>query len=282
MTMQINGRTALYGIIGNPVSHTLSPVMHNGAFAELGENSLYLPFPVVDLEAGMVGLKALGVKGVSVTIPYKEAVIPLLDEIETVARKIGAVNTIEIKDVDGKKQLCGSNTDWVGANRALAEKVVLSGASVVLLGAGGSARAIGFGLQQEGAQVVLCSRTESRGRALAAELGCLWHPLDDADTLQGDVLVNATSVGMQPKIDVSPVPQAILARFQVVMDIVYAPLETRLLREAKAAGCSVINGLEMLLYQGVAQFELWTGKTAPVELMRQRLYQATGNSMTEP
>jgi shikimate dehydrogenase len=106
--------------------------------------------------------------------------------------------------------------------------------------------------------------------------------LDEADTLQGDVLVNATSVGMQPKIQVSPVPEAILARFQVVMDIVYAPLETRLLRDAKAAGCRVINGLEMLLYQGVAQFELWTGKTAPVELMRQRLYQATGNSLTEP
>lgn len=282
MTMQINGRTALYGIIGNPVTHTLSPAMHNAAFAELGDNSVYLPFPVVDLEAGMIGLKALGVKGVSVTIPYKEAVIPLLDEIEAVARKIGAVNTLAIKDVDGKKLLCGSNTDWVGANRALAEQVKLQGVSVVLLGAGGSARAIGFGLQHEGAKVVLCSRTESRGRALAAELGCLWHPLADADTLQGDVLVNATSVGMQPKIDVSPVPLAILARFQVVMDIVYAPMETRLLMEAKAAGCRVINGLEMLLYQGVAQFELWTGKTAPVELMRQRLYQATGNSLTEP
>ena len=282
MTMRINGRTALYGIIGNPVSHSLSPAMHNAAFAELGENSVYLPFPVLDLEAGIIGLKAIGVKGVSVTIPYKEAVIPLLDEIEDVARQIGAVNTLEIKDVDGKKRLCGSNTDWVGANRALAEKVQLPGASVVLLGAGGSARAIGFGLQKEGAQVVLCSRTESRGRALAAELGCLWHPLDDADTLRGDVLVNATSVGMQPEINVSPVPREILSRFQVVMDIVYAPLATRLLMEAQAAGCRVINGLEMLLYQGVAQFELWTGRSAPVELMRQKLYQATGNTLSEP
>jgi shikimate dehydrogenase len=277
MTVIINGKTALYGIIGNPVSHSLSPVMHNAAFAELGENSVYLPFPVLDLEAGMQGLKAIGVKGVSVTIPYKEAVIPLLDAIEDVARQIGAVNTVVIKDVGGKKHLCGSNTDWLGACRALSEKVRLRGARVVLLGAGGSARAIGFGLLQQGAQVVLSSRTESRGRALATDLGCFWCPLTDTDTLHGDALINATSVGMQPESDASPVPAAILSRFQVVMDIVYAPLATRLLMEAKAAGCQVINGLEMLLYQGVAQFELWTGKPAPVELMRQKLYQATGN-----
>ncbi len=279
MAMTINGQTTLYGIIGNPVSHSLSPAMHNAAFAELGENRVYLPFPLQDLEAGIVGLKALGVKGVSVTIPYKEAVIPLLDEIEDVARQIGAVNTIDILDVGGKKRLYGSNTDWLGANRALSEKMSLQVAQVVLLGAGDSARAIGFGVQQQGAQLVLCSRTESRGRALAADLGCLWHSLDDAESLHGDVLVNATSVGMQPDIQVSPVSNTILPRFQVVMDIVYAPLETRLLREAKAAGCQVINGLEMLLYQGVAQFELWTGKTAPVELMRQKLYQATGNTL---
>lgn len=279
MQIIINGQTALYGILGNPVSHSLSPAMHNAAFAELGENRVYLPFPVLDLEAGIQGLKALGVQGVSVTIPYKEAVLPLLDEIDAVARQIGAVNTIEIKDIGGTKHLCGSNTDWVGANRALAEKVSLPEASVVILGAGGSARAIGFGLRQEGAQLILCSRTESRGRALAAELDCLWHPLQDAATLHGDVLVNATSVGMQPESDVSPVPAALLSRFQVVMDIVYAPLATKLLLEAKAAGCQVINGLEMLLYQGVAQFELWTGRPAPVEVMRQQLYQATGNTL---
>ena len=277
MTMTINGQTALYGIIGNPVSHSLSPAMHNAAFVELGENRVYLPFPVSDLEAGIQGLKALGIKGVSVTIPYKEVVLPLLDVIDDVACKIGAVNTVEIRAVDGRKYLYGSNTDWLGANRALAEKVQLQGARVVLLGAGGSARAIGFGLQHRGAEVVLCSRTESRGRSLAADLDCLWHPLSEVDTLQGEVLINATSVGMQPKIEVSPVSATLLSRFRVVMDIVYAPLATRLLREAEAAGCQVINGLEMLLYQGVAQFELWTGKAAPVELMRQKLYEATGN-----
>ncbi|MFH2122877.1 MAG: shikimate dehydrogenase [Pseudomonadota bacterium] len=282
MAISINGQTTLYGIIGNPVSHSLSPSMHNAAFAEMGENSVYLPFPLQDLEVGIQGLKALGIKGVSVTIPYKEAIIPLLDEIEDVARKIGAVNTLVIRDVDGKKRLYGSNTDWLGANRALSEKISLRGAQVVLLGAGGSARAIGFGVQQQGAKLVLCSRTESRGRALARDLGCPWHSLDDAGSLHGDILVNATSVGMQPEHKVSPVASTILSRFQVVMDIVYAPLSTRLLRESKAAGCQVINGLEMLLYQGVAQFELWTGKTAPVELMRQKLYQVTGNALITP
>lgn len=277
MTARINGKTALYGIIGNPVSHSLSPAMHNAAFAELGENSVYLPFQVHDIRAAMEAIKTLGVKGVSVTIPYKEAVIPLLDETEDIARRIGAVNTIAVQEIDGRKRLCGSNTDWVGATRALAGTVELSGASVVLLGAGGSARAIGFGLLQLGARVVLCSRTEARGRALAAELGCVWHPLPDAAALEAEILINATSVGMRPAEHLSPVPPEMLPRFQVVMDIVYAPLETRLLQAAKAAGCQVINGLEMLLYQGVAQFELWTGKPAPVEVMRRQLYQGTGN-----
>jgi len=282
MRQIINGQTGLYGIIGNPVRHTLSPAMHNAAFAELGLNNIYLPFPVLDLEAGIAGLKALGVKGVSVTIPYKEAVIPLLDSIENVAQQIGAVNTIEIKEVDGRKFVYGSNTDWLGANRALAEKIDLQGTQVVLLGAGGSARAIGFGLQQRGAAVVLCSRTAARGQDLATDLGCRWCSLDEVGSLHGDVLINATSVGMQPAMEFSPVPATILSRFQVVMDIVYAPLTTRLLREAAAAGCQVINGLEMLLYQGAAQFELWTGKPAPVALMRHQLYQATGNSLTAP
>ncbi len=280
MTTHINGQTALYGIIGNPVRHSLSPAMHNAAFAELGENCVYMPFPVVDLKAGVTGLKGLGVRGASVTIPYKEAIIPLLDELDDLARQIGAVNTLVIKDVDGHKHLCGSNSDWLGANRALSEKVSLAGARVVILGAGGSARAIGFGLRQAGARVVVCSRTESRGQALATDLDCPWHSLDDVDNLRAEVLVNATSVGMQPESGVSPVAAVVLAHFPLVMDIVYAPLETVLLREARAAGCQVINGLEMLLYQGVAQFELWTGKTAPVALMRQALYQATGNVMS--
>ena len=156
------------------------------------------------------------------------------------------------------------------------EEIDLSGATAVILGAGGSARAIGFGLLERGADFVLCSRTESRGRALADELGCPWITLNATEQLAGDILINATSVGMVPHIENSPLPEGIVKRFKVVMDIVYAPMKTRLLQEAEIEGCTIINGLEMLLYQGVAQFELWTGKTAPVSVMRQALTEALG------
>jgi len=272
----INGTTKIYGIIGNPVSHSLSPAMHNAAFAALGENRIYLPFPVEDVQAALAGLKALGICGASVTIPHKETVIPYLDRIDPVARAIGAVNTIEVRMEDQEPVLCGSNTDWLGANRALAEKMELKGALVILLGAGGSARAIGFGLKEAGAGIILCSRTESKGRALASELACPWFSLSEITQLRGDAIINATSVGMSPRQEASAVPSKILSSFRVVMDIVYAPLQTRLLREAEEAGCRTVSGLEMLLYQGVAQFELWTGMAAPVEVMRASLLGARG------
>ncbi|MDP3478988.1 MAG: shikimate dehydrogenase [Desulfoprunum sp.] len=275
--MRIDGKTAVYGILGNPVSHSLSPAMHNAAFAALGENRIYLPFQAVDISSAVQGIRALNIKGVSVTIPHKEMVISLLDEVDSVAMKIGAVNTIEVVLTDQGNILRGSNSDWVGANRALSQHVDLTGQVVVILGAGGSARAIAFGLQEAGSRVILCSRTESRGRKLATELGCNWHPLAEIGQLAGTVLVNATSVGMTPDENGTLVRQEHLAKFKVVMDIVYAPLETRLLREARLAGCRVVQGLDMLLYQGVAQFELWTGLPAPVEVMRKALLAATGN-----
>ncbi len=268
--MIINGKTVLYGIIGNPVTHSLSPAMHNAALAASSIDGVYLPFPAPDIAAAVTGIRGLGIQGASVTIPHKEKVIPLLDEIDSVAQKIGAVNTV----INSNGTLKGLNTDWLGATRALEEEIDLNGMQAVILGAGGSARAIGFGLLEKGAKFVLCSRTESRGRDLADELGCPWVSLAEADNLSGDILINATSVGMQPQIENSPVPELILSRFQVVMDIVYAPLKTRLLQEAERNGCKIINGLEMLLYQGVAQFELWTGKVAPVALMRKALADA--------
>ena len=156
------------------------------------------------------------------------------------------------------------------------EKVAesVNGAEAVILGAGGSARAIGFGLLERGTGFSLCSRTESRGRALAEELDCPWISLADTEQLSGDILINATSVGMVPHVENTPLPEQVVSRFQVVMDIVYAPMKTRLLQEAERKGCTIINGLEMLLYQGVAQFELWTGKPAPVAVMRDALAEA--------
>lgn len=271
----IDGKTTLYGIIGNPVSHSLSPAMHNRAFHELGLNSVYVPFPVSDVQNGLPGLKALGVKGVSVTIPHKVAVLDFLDRVDPIAAAIGAVNTILVQEEDGRQSLFGTNTDWQGANRALEDVTAIAGKNIIILGAGGSARAIGFGLQAaKAASVTLCSRTENRGRALAGELNCLWCPLGQLSQLSGDILINATSVGMQPESDRTPAPDCDLSQFDVVMDIVYAPLETLLLRQARAAGCTTVSGLEMLLYQGVSQFELWTGQPAPVSMMRETLLHA--------
>lgn len=270
-----DGAAKTFGILGNPVHHSLSPLMHNAAFAALGMNCVYIPLPTHDLAAGVAGLKALGFKGVSVTIPHKKNIIPYVDVVDPVAEKIGAVNTLVInkREDNADQQIHGYNTDWVGANRALQEKIDLKGIKVLLLGAGGSARAIGYGLLEAGAEIVLSNRTIAKGEELAKLLGCDFVSLQQLPDVQTDVLVNTTSVGMIPDIDKTPVSKELLPRFSVVMDIVYAPLETRLLREASEAGCTVINGLAMLLYQGVAQFELWTGQDAPVDVMRNVLYE---------
>lgn len=265
--MQFNGATQVYGIMGRPVAHSLSPAMHNAAFQKLGLNKVYVPFAVDNVARAMDGFRALGIRGVSVTIPHKQAVIEYLDAIDPVAERIGAVNTLVID----QGSIQGLNTDWIGANRALAQAMTIKDKKVLILGAGGSARAIGFGLLEEGAAIALASRTPAKGQALAAQLQCQWHPLDAVQDLRADALINATSVGMAPLADASPVPPVALRNFPVVMDIVYAPLETRLLAEAKAAGCAVVDGLAMLLYQGVAQFEIWTGRKAPVTLMRNSL-----------
>jgi shikimate dehydrogenase len=266
--MQINGATEIYGIIGNPVAHSLSPIMHNSAFEALGLNKVYVAFPATNAEKALAGCRALGVQGLSVTIPHKEAVLAHIDSIDPVAAKIGAVNTLVF---DEGKKIHGLNTDWLGANRALADQLDLQGKTILLLGAGGSAKAIGFGLLEAGARIILASRTESRLKTLGQTLQCDWINLAEIDTVQADALVNATAVGMRPLENASLVPEDSLGRFPVVMDIVYAPLETRLLREAKSAGCAVINGLSMLLYQGIEQFEAWTGREAPVEVMRAAL-----------
>lgn len=264
----IDGRTEIYGIMGNPVSHSLSPAMHNRAFEVLALNKVYVPFAVADPVAALRGFKTLGIRGVSVTIPHKEAIVPYLDSIDPLAARIGAVNTLVFEE----GRVHGLNTDWLGANRALTQEMELAGSRILILGAGGSARALGFGFQEAGASVILASRTPERGRRLAEELGCPWHDLRQLKGVSADALVNATSVGMAPKVEESPVAGLDLAAFRVVMDIVYAPLATRLLREASQVGCRVIDGLEMLLFQGASQFETWTGQAAPLSEMRQELH----------
>lgn len=267
--MRYNGDTLVYGIMGNPVGHSLSPAMHNAAFAHLGLNKVYVPFPVQDLAKALDGFRALGIRGVSVTIPHKQAVIPLLDRLDPIAAKIGAVNTLVIEN----GFITGLNTDWLGANNALKQTTPLTGKKILLLGAGGSARAIGFGLLEEKARLTLASRSPEKGQALARILNCPWLPLAQAATFAGDILINATSVGMLPHQEDSPINEAALTGFGTVMDIVYAPLKTKLLAQAAAAGCTTVDGLTMLLLQGAAQFELWTGAAAPLEIMRESLLQ---------
>ncbi|MEW6218432.1 MAG: shikimate dehydrogenase [Thermodesulfobacteriota bacterium] len=262
-----DSHTEVYAIIGQPVGHSLSPAMHNAAFRALGLNKLYVALAVRDLAPAVAGLRALGFAGVSVTVPHKQAILPLCDQLEPVAARIGAVNTLCLE----AGRILGANTDWLGANRALAEVTALAGKRFCLLGSGGAARAVGFGLRAAGAQVVLASRSRERGEDLARQLEAEWCPLGQVGSLAADGLVNATSVGMAPRQEESPVPAALLDRFPVVMDIVYAPRQTRLLAEAGRAGCRTVDGLGMLLYQGVAQFELWTGLAAPVAVMRQAL-----------
>lgn len=272
--MQINGRTVLYGIIGSPVQHSLSPVMHNAAFAALGINSVYVPLPVEHVKDGVTGLSALGFRGVSVTVPHKETVMAHLDEIDPVARRIGAVNTLLFRrhPDSGEVVSRGFNTDWLGSNLALAAEMKLPGSRVLILGAGGAAKAVGFGLVEAGAEVVISNRSAERGRELADWLGCTFCPAGELDSQQADALVNTTSVGMEPNAEGIPLDPDMLTNFQVVMDIVYAPLQTTLLAKAAEAGCRTVDGLAMLLYQGAVQFKIWTGLQPPKDVMRQALF----------
>ncbi len=276
--MDINAQTQLCGLLGHPVDHSLSPAIHNAAFRHLGLNFVYLAFPVQDLQGAVRGLRALGhIRGLSVTIPHKVAILPLLDSVETTAKHIGSVNTI-VKD---RGLLVGSNTDASGALQALQQGgVERSGQRVVILGSGGAARAIAFALGVEGkiAHLTLLGVDDQERTTLAKDLQAktpiLLHDSSlTPETLQSalaqaQLLIHCTPIGMHPNVEESCVPKHLLHRDLTVMDIVYNPLNTRLLQDAQAAGCRTIQGINMFLYQAVGQFELWTGKSAPIEVMR--------------
>ncbi|MEW6375406.1 MAG: shikimate dehydrogenase [Thermodesulfobacteriota bacterium] len=266
----IDAQTELYGIIGNPARHSLSPIIHNGAFRRMGLNAVYLAFEVKSLNEAIVGIRGLGIRGMSVTLPFKTEIIPLLDGIDEVTNKIKAVNTV----VNNEGNLIGYNTDWRGALEALEEKIDLEGKRVILLGAGGASRAIGFGLKMRGCEVIISNRTRDKGVDLARELVCTYQPLSSIEGVGVDVIINATSVGMHPHVEESPFPKKILMEGMTVMDIVYRPLQTKLLREADEKGCLVIDGLEMLAHQGAAQFEIWTGMRPDLHQIKEDLRQA--------
>jgi len=261
---KITASTQLCAIIGNPIGHSLSPLVHNAAFRHLGLDYVFVAFRVDRLQEAVRGIAALGLKGISVTIPHKVEVMACLDEIEPVARRIGAVNTIVNRD--GK--LVGYNTDWNGAMRALQDKIELQGKTAVVLGAGGAARAIAFGLKEKGAEPVILNRTVSKAEELASGLTCRFGGLELIDKLSFDLVINATSVGMSPDADRTPLNRTVLKNV-LVFDTVYNPLKTRLIREAEENGCATVTGLEMFVNQAALQFELWTGQTAPLDIMKQ-------------
>jgi shikimate dehydrogenase len=266
----ITAGTGLYAIIGNPVRHSLSPVIHNNVFKRMGFNAVYVAFEVSNLKEALAGIKALGIRGASITLPYKTDVVPFLSEVRGVAQRIKAVNTILQED----GRLIGYNTDCAGAIEALEERVSLNGKRVWLLGAGGASRAIGFGLRETGCEVIVVNRSFEKGESLAKELGCGFMPLSSLSLPEPDVLINATSVGMEPNEAVSPVPKTFLRRGMTVMDIVYRPLRTKLLAEAEEQGCRTIDGLEMLARQGAAQSEIWTGRRPGIDEIRKDLRKA--------
>ncbi|OIN95476.1 MAG: shikimate dehydrogenase [Deltaproteobacteria bacterium CG1_02_45_11] len=272
--MAIDTHTALYCVLGNPVSHSLSPVMHNRAFAHTGYSGVYLAFKVTDIAAAVTGIKALGIKGASITIPHKVAIMEFLDDIDEKATRIGAVNTIVNKD----GRLYGYNTDWTGAMDALLEKTDIKDKDVVMIGAGGAARAIGSGIVSEGGKLTILNILEDEGELLAKDLEVNYYPLSYFNKVDCQILINATPVGMTPNTEDMPVNRQSLKEGMVVMDIVYNPLKTRLLKEAENIGCVTIDGVAMFVYQGAAQFEMWTGQKAPVDLMRQVVLKTLQNT----
>jgi shikimate dehydrogenase len=275
--MAISGKTRVCGVIGDPIEHTLSPTIHNAAFNHLKLDFVFLAFRVkaAELENAIRGMRGLGIHGLNVTMPHKGTVIAYLDEVDPTVKFLGSCNTILNKN--GK--LSGFNTDGVGALKALRKNGAnLSEKKVLLLGAGGAAKAIAFSLAQEVGELVVLNRAAEKAKKLAEALelalnkkvvGGALSPATIAENLQdSDVLINATSVGMHPEADQSIVPPQLLRSDLTVMDIVYNPVETKLAKAAKAAGAKVISGVEMLIYQGAASFEIWTGRSAPIEVMR--------------
>lgn len=283
--MVIKGTTRVLGLLGWPVVHSLSPAMHNAAARALGLDLVYVPLPVAPGTVGEAvrGLAALGFMGANVTVPHKRAVIAFLDELDGTAQAIGAVNTIHVVP-EGTPGLRGANTDGAGLIADLREHgVAIENRDCVILGAGGAARAAAFVLAQHGAHVRVLARRQEQAAEVVTALEphlarepAIAHRWDELAALMGRVqtplIVNATPLGMQPKVGASPWPIDLsFPPGSFVYDMVYKPRETKLLRQARVAGCGVANGLGMLLHQGALAFELWTGLRPDVAVMKQAL-----------
>lgn len=280
----LNAQTRMFGIFGHPVGHSLSPAIQNAAFEATGLNAVYTAFDVTDLPKALDGAKALGIGGLSITIPHKEAVIPLLDELSPLASMIGSVNTVVFRD----GRAIGNNTDAFGAYAAIDGPEPVDGKTVAVFGSGGAARAVLFGLLYYGRpeKVLLVARNADKRREIVSHLEQSFREagkdirgiIEDIPPAQWQsrmdfthVLINTTPLGMAPDTDSSILEEWEIPIGRRVMDIVYKPLKTRFLGYAENRGCAIVYGTEMLLRQGMKQFELWTGEKAPEEAMREAL-----------
>ena len=267
----IKGSTKIVGLIGHPVEHSFSPPMHNSAFEKLGLNYAYLPFNVYpeNLKSAILGAKALNIVGFNVTIPHKINVIKYLDKLDPIAWAIGAVNTIDFKEMKGY------NTDGIGCIRAIEEVTSIKDKNIVVAGAGGAARAISFYLACENPQSInILNRDVKKAKSLANELNANFDSIDKIASYikDADILIDTTPVGMSPHTNDTPiVTSEDMHSDLVVNDIVYNPNETVLLKQAVKAGATPVYGIKMLLYQGAESFEIWTGKEAPIDVMEKTL-----------
>ena len=282
----IGARTNILCVIGHPIEHSMSPVMHNAALNDLSLDYVYLAFDIhpKDLEKAILGYKKSNIKGFNVTIPHKEEIIQYLDELDPLSKQIGAVNTV--KNEGGV--LLGRNTDAFGAKQALLDaRFKIEGKKALILGAGGAARAISFALSEEIDEIFISNRTEERAIKLAKELQdttkikATGNDMSEKTlrTLASsvDIIINTTPIGMYPKVDISPISKDLLNENLFIFDIIYNPLQTQLLKEAKEIGSKTLNGLDMFINQGALAFEWWTGKKPNVKLMKEKIIEQLGN-----
>ena len=261
---RINRRTRVYGVIGNPVGHSLSPQLQNAGFRARGIDAVYLPFLARDLKDFRDSIAPLRMKGFSVTLPHKEAILRYLDDCDELAASIGAVNTVLVR-ANGK--LFGYNTDYVGVLRALERRMPLRGSRVLIFGAGGVARAVAFALSRAGASVGICARRAARAAALARAAGGEAIARRHLKSEFFDAIINATPVGMYPAVGLSPLEASEL-NCRLLFDTIYRPRVTRLMQLAAHRGIETVSGVDMFVAQGTAQWEIWTGQRAPEKAMR--------------
>jgi 3-dehydroquinate dehydratase/shikimate dehydrogenase len=269
---RISRKTRLYGVIGDPIAHSLSPQLQNAGFHTRKMDAVYLPFLVHDLQDFILAIEPLGIRGFSVTLPHKQKILRHLDDCDSLAAAIGAVNTVVVR---GAGKLYGYNTDYIGVLRALQQRISLPASRVLILGAGGAARAVAFALARSGAAVCVCARRPGEAEMLARAVGGEAVTRARLRKEFFDAIVNATPVGMFPAVEHSPLASPEL-NCRLVFDLIYRPVETKLLQLAARRGIETVSGLEMFLAQGAAQWEIWTGERAPIAAMRRAVLDALG------